>query len=410
MSMRKNLLLVPALLLVLGAGLAAAGERADLMFTNSLDQEIVSVRVKYSTPYGEPRHSSSHIFLPPERDYRIGVQGVILPERILIDLATKTFDFADLSGLDPTNDMRLEVAHVDGRPVLRRQDGDTREIQGAEHDYLTSANRPNAVDRDYLTSAKTWDEVRELVEETAAGARNEQGKLEGFDLEAGPIWNNDNAQERCPEAVKEWNEANDGNARWTGHWTTTVPGEMSVCNCLKGTAGLAETLFEEDAGWTKTLYFPVFWMKWFGSARVQVVDRDRPDLGFGADLRFRLPDGGVAEMLDELQSDLRVDDFRPWAFRMKTWDGENEESKEVEVAFHEGEGDKYDDQDAMQEQLFAAYEDGSLVEATAVWVNVEAFEKAKAGEEPPASQGVMVLFSKGTFEAVFVPDGRMLMR
>ena len=48
--------------LVAGAGVAA-GERVDIMIANGLDQEIVSFRVRYSTPYAGPRHTSSHIFL-----------------------------------------------------------------------------------------------------------------------------------------------------------------------------------------------------------------------------------------------------------------------------------------------------------------------------------------------------------
>ena len=53
---------------------------------------------------------------------------------------------------------------------------------------------------------------------------------EGFDVEAGPIWNNDHAKERCPEVLQEWLAANPGKkAEWTGNWVTTVEGAMSVC-------------------------------------------------------------------------------------------------------------------------------------------------------------------------------------
>ncbi|MBE6440816.1 MAG: mannan-binding lectin [Desulfovibrio sp.] len=52
-----------------------------------------------------------------------------------------------------------------------------------------------------------------------------------IDVEAGPIWSNDHAQERCPLVLAAWLEANPGKqAEWTGHWTTTVECEMSVCN------------------------------------------------------------------------------------------------------------------------------------------------------------------------------------
>jgi hypothetical protein len=43
-------------------------------------------------------------------------------------------------------------------------------------------------------------------------------------VEAGPIWNQPDAQRKCPEVAK----ANAG--VWTGQWRTTVPGSMSVCD------------------------------------------------------------------------------------------------------------------------------------------------------------------------------------
>jgi hypothetical protein len=45
------------------------------------------------------------------------------------------------------------------------------------------------------------------------------------DVPAGPIWNNDDAQTKCPIACA----ANNGT--WNGQWTTVVGGEMSVCGC-----------------------------------------------------------------------------------------------------------------------------------------------------------------------------------
>lgn len=45
------------------------------------------------------------------------------------------------------------------------------------------------------------------------------------DVEAGPIWNNNDAQQKCPKVC-----SNVG-ATWNGNWTTTVWGSMSVCGC-----------------------------------------------------------------------------------------------------------------------------------------------------------------------------------
>jgi hypothetical protein len=42
-------------------------------------------------------------------------------------------------------------------------------------------------------------------------------------IEAGPIWNQGHANQVCPAVA----QAHGG--EWTGHWWTTVPNEMSVC-------------------------------------------------------------------------------------------------------------------------------------------------------------------------------------
>lgn len=45
------------------------------------------------------------------------------------------------------------------------------------------------------------------------------------DINAGPIWNNGDAQQKCPNVCKSQN------MNWNGNWTTTIPGQMSVCGC-----------------------------------------------------------------------------------------------------------------------------------------------------------------------------------
>ncbi|MEM5582134.1 MULTISPECIES: mannan-binding lectin [unclassified Roseibium] len=49
---------------------------------------------------------------------------------------------------------------------------------------------------------------------SAAGAR---------DIEAGPIWNDEDAKLKCPVAAAAYE------GKWNGQWKTTVEGEMSVC-------------------------------------------------------------------------------------------------------------------------------------------------------------------------------------
>lgn len=45
-------------------------------------------------------------------------------------------------------------------------------------------------------------------------------------IEAGPIWNNDDAQGKCPVV------ASDNQGKWNGQWWTTVEGQMSVCSIV----------------------------------------------------------------------------------------------------------------------------------------------------------------------------------
>ena len=45
------------------------------------------------------------------------------------------------------------------------------------------------------------------------------------DVEAGPIWNNNDAKQKCPKVCS------DVSATWNGNWKTTVWGSMSVCGC-----------------------------------------------------------------------------------------------------------------------------------------------------------------------------------
>ena len=44
-------------------------------------------------------------------------------------------------------------------------------------------------------------------------------------VEAGPIWNQNDASKKCPTICAK------ANGKWTGHWWTTVQGKMSVCQC-----------------------------------------------------------------------------------------------------------------------------------------------------------------------------------
>lgn len=46
-----------------------------------------------------------------------------------------------------------------------------------------------------------------------------------FNAPGGPIWNQHDAKHRCPSVCRKYS------ARWTGEWRTTIPGQMSICQC-----------------------------------------------------------------------------------------------------------------------------------------------------------------------------------
>ena len=385
-------------IILLGAlcGISAAGERCDIFYENRLEEEIVHIRVKFSTPYDEPRYSSSQVNLPPGGKYRIGIQGTTLPEIIIIDLALKSLVFDDLSGIHPTNDMCLAVVHEDGAPRLRRLDTEGK-AEGGENEYLTAPNRPNAVDKDSVLAVKTLDELGTLIEEQIEESRESLGELEKFSVEAGPIWNHGHALERCPEVAREWSEENDREARWTGHWRTTAWNEMSVCECMTGTAGEDETVRYEDEGWGGRAYFPVFWKEWFGVGSVS--EREAAEGMTPVAMRFRLPESGAPAMLEELFEDLRVDGFRPLRFSLRA--EELNDGEETEVDFLKRKDDKWDAHDFIMEALTNAY--AGQLKGSVAWVEDEVFEKHLAGERDSKTRGVLCTFTGNTFEAIFVP-------
>ncbi|MDM8566969.1 mannan-binding lectin, partial [Candidatus Halobeggiatoa sp. HSG11] len=55
-----------------------------------------------------------------------------------------------------------------------------------------------------------------------------------WEEEAGPIWDQSDAQDKCPTVC------GDKNADWNGHWHTTIQGEMSVCNCSQDSVVLTD--------------------------------------------------------------------------------------------------------------------------------------------------------------------------
>ncbi|NEO16252.1 MULTISPECIES: mannan-binding lectin [Moorena] len=61
-----------------------------------------------------------------------------------------------------------------------------------------------------------------------------------YDLEAGPIWNQGDAEAKCPAVCEK------SGTKWNGNWVTTVPGEMSVCGCDQTLALEAGPIWNND--------------------------------------------------------------------------------------------------------------------------------------------------------------------
>ena len=55
-----------------------------------------------------------------------------------------------------------------------------------------------------------------------SGGRGGGGNRDGW-VDAGPIWNQIDADRKCPQVAKS------AGGKWTGQWKTTRPGQMSVC-------------------------------------------------------------------------------------------------------------------------------------------------------------------------------------
>lgn len=345
MYKRKYASLAAACLITLVFGAyaaAAASNSCNTFFTNTLDEPITSIKILYDTPYGEMRPSSSEVVLPPGGQFRLGIQGVTLPTRIIVFLPLASYEFADLSGLAPEAVMRLEVAYKDGVPRLQREDDAQKSASGVEHKYLTPKNRPYAVDRDFLTDCKSMGQALELIAEKAREVREEKG------------------------------EEN---------------------------AGLEGILFTESFDGRTTQYFPVFWMDHAGYAGATPLEPGDPDAGIGVYVNIPLPGNNAPEALDELMSDLRVDGYRPAMFQCNA----REEDGDKEVNFLEGSGDKYDDQEVVQEHLAAALGKGTLREAEILWIKADAFEKAKADGDYAQRPAVRVRIANGQFQAIFIP-------
>lgn len=375
--------------------LPAAAANLTIVYTNNTSLELIEIDAYLETA-GEMRRNRSRVNLPGGGQYQIGVNGAIKPLRIRMEVATGRLDFADLSGLDMREVMQLAVVRDKDGFRLEQNAGPGNapyRAQGEFIRFLTDSNAPNAASKEAVTRAKTLDEVRGVVEEAVAKAA-ESRKSEHFDAPAGPIFNNDHAQERCPQVLEEWLKANNkqpDEAYWTGNWATTKPNH-SVCGFASGPAPLAATLFEEDEG--KMLLFPVAWAGSIGLGRAASSGESSP--GISVALRMDLQKSGGPKRFLE---DLKDSGYRPWRAELSVWEGDSEN-------FNYEKSPKSANQDwaGLLPKLEAARDNKTPHVFTCMLLHEKTFQEAAAAKDVAPAPAVMVFCGYGNLEAIFIPD------
>lgn len=152
--------------------------RLDVRFVNLTDLEIQGVHIRGN---GGGMGSSVRV-VPGNFCVFTDGNGSELHE-VIIDAGVMAFSFTDMAAVAGIDDLAFElVLDKDAQPVLRQE-----------------------------------------------GAGSSQGGR-SIDLEAGPIWDNAHAGERCPQVLEAWLAAHPGaKAEWNGGWSTIRQSEMSVC-------------------------------------------------------------------------------------------------------------------------------------------------------------------------------------
>lgn len=86
----------------------------------------------------------------------------------------------------------------------------------------------------------------------------------GREIEAGPIWNDGDANGKCPAVCGR------AGLQWAGPWRTTVPGVMSVCTCGAGGAPYPAAMAPERHNVTQCSALPT---KACGGCSARCIDQ-----------------------------------------------------------------------------------------------------------------------------------------
>ena len=105
---------------------------------------------------------------------------------------------------------------VDAGPIWNQLDADR-----------TCEQLAKSVGGNWTGQWKTTRPGQMSVCEITRGRGGGGGGGRGGWVDAGPIWNQFDADRKCPQVAR------DVGGRWTGQWKTTRPGQMSVCEVKK---------------------------------------------------------------------------------------------------------------------------------------------------------------------------------
>ncbi len=277
---------------------------------------------------------------------------------------------------------------------------------------------------------------------------------ESFDVEAGPIWDNDHARKRCPEVLAAWMEANPGKeAEWTGNWATTAAGEMSVCNLRirddsssgpaqssggvtgksvplvpEGTepADLAQVLAARTVAdlrpmniteasaankfFTNEFFLPVKFAETAWLARIS-PDDDEVFSGKNVDdcsikrieLRAGLDDQGLANTILALSST----GYRPWFAYVK--EGEKMDVTDSVRFWDNADTPKQSDAEAvMAESCSSVFSETDPTILEGIYISAKSWDNALKGENPAAPAMRLHVASGRNVSLIWMADGSAL--
>lgn len=150
----------------------------EITYVNRGYFEVINIYQKYDS--GSQRDD---VRLAPDHETTYVVDDASQLKRVGMDAGVMYYKFNNMSKLDGRTSMKLEIT-------------------------LDADNRPHL----------TLD------------GKNIVKKGGTFELEAGPLWSGDHAEQQCPQALQHWLDLHLGvKAKWTGEWKPATEDHASIC-------------------------------------------------------------------------------------------------------------------------------------------------------------------------------------